>query len=241
MAFRTKKVQQDLDFDISVKYCPATQHRQPATHLGSHLTKPNIPRANLAVTREFPHGSEDSRRRYQDYTTLQQHVLFWDRDGDGKINTWDTYVGFRDLGFNILISVLAVIIINGTLSYPTRLASSWLPDPFFRIFLSGIHKSKHGSDTGVFDTEGRFNPQMFENIFSKHNTNGDGTLTLRELFDVMHTRRCAIDPFGWAAALFEWIITWLLIQKDGKIYKEDLRQIYDVRKLPTYLLNIGER
>lgn len=26
----------------------------------------------------------------------------------------------------------------------------------------------------------------------------------------------------------EWGATWLLLQKDGKIYKEDLRQIYDV-------------
>lgn len=32
----------------------------------------------------------------------------------------------------------------------------------------------------------------------------------------------------WGAALFEWGTTWLLIQKDGKVYKEDLRAVYDV-------------
>lgn len=32
----------------------------------------------------------------------------------------------------------------------------------------------------------------------------------------------------WGAAVLEFGTTWLLIQKDGKIYKEDLRGVYDV-------------
>lgn len=32
----------------------------------------------------------------------------------------------------------------------------------------------------------------------------------------------------WGAAFFEWGTTWLLIQKDGKIYKEDVRAVFDV-------------
>ncbi|WEW58569.1 hypothetical protein PRK78_004037 [Emydomyces testavorans] len=228
MAHKTMDAQKKLDFDISVKHCPATQLRPPATELERQLAKPNVPRANLAVTRETPRGTEDYCRKYRDYTTLQQHILFWDRNGDGQIAPWDTYVGFRELGFNIVFSLLAAIIINGGFSYPTRLAYSWLPDPLFRIYVGSIHKAKHGSDSGVFDTEGRFNPQMFENIFSEHDKNGEGSLTLTELFNLMHARRCAMDPFGWGAAFFEWGTTWLLIEKDGKIYKEDLRQIYDV-------------
>ncbi|MBE3046933.1 hypothetical protein IMZ48_31275 [Candidatus Bathyarchaeota archaeon] len=35
----------------------------------------------------------------------------------------------------------------------------------------------------------------------------------------------------WFAAVFEFGTTWLLIQKDGKIYKEDLRGVYDVSNL----------
>lgn len=75
-------------------------------------------------------------------TVLQQHVLFWDRDGDGEIYPWDTYVGFRDLGFSVLFSLLAVVIINVNFSYPTRLAVSWLPDPWFRVYVGSIHKAK---------------------------------------------------------------------------------------------------
>lgn len=46
-------------------------------------------------------------------------------------------------------------------------APGFLPDPFFRIFLKNGHRTKHGSDTGVYDSEGRFIPAKFEEIFSK--------------------------------------------------------------------------
>jgi Caleosin related protein len=75
-------------------------------------------------------------------TTLQQHILFWDPDEDGQIFPWDVYNGFRQLGFNILFSLLAVLIINASFSYPTRLAYSWFPDPWFRVYVSSVHKAK---------------------------------------------------------------------------------------------------
>lgn len=131
---------------------------------------------------------------------------------------WDTYIGFRELGFNILFSILAVLIININFSYPTRLAYSWLPDPWFRVYVRSVHKAKvgllfqlynsciqhhrltiwfqHGSDSGTYDPEGRFIPQLFENLFAKWDSDNDGALTLRELFQLMHGHRCAADPFG---------------------------------------------
>lgn len=75
-------------------------------------------------------------------TVLQQHVLFWDRDNDGFIYPWDTYVGFRDLGFNMLFALLAAVVINFGFSYPTRLAKSFWPDPLFRVDVGSIHKAK---------------------------------------------------------------------------------------------------
>jgi hypothetical protein len=65
-------------------------------------------------------------------------------------------------------------------------------------------------------------------MFAKYDGDQDGALTLGELFEMMHGNRCAADPFGWGAAFFEWGTTWLLIQRDGRVYKEDLRGVYDV-------------
>lgn len=44
---------------------------------------------------------------------------------------------------------------------------SYIPDPFFRIYVDHIHKGKHGSDSGVFDSYGRFNPCRFEDIWAE--------------------------------------------------------------------------
>ncbi|KAL3439885.1 Caleosin related protein-domain-containing protein [Aspergillus insuetus] len=116
----------------------------------------------------------------------------------------------------------------GILRYQIRLASLQQHILFWdRVYVDSIYKAKHGSDSGTFDAEGRFVPQAFEDMFSKYDRDHDGALTFRELFDMMHGNRCAADPFGWRAAFFEWVTTWLLIQKDGKIYKDDLQGVYD--------------
>jgi hypothetical protein len=46
-------------------------------------------------------------------------VLWFDFDGDGVIYPWDTFIGFRKLGFNILLSAAAPFVIHGTFSIPT--------------------------------------------------------------------------------------------------------------------------
>ncbi|KAL2194445.1 Caleosin related protein-domain-containing protein [Corynascus similis CBS 632.67] len=217
-----------LPFDHTAPACPVTSQRRQAAGADEFLAKPAVARASLAVSTFAPNGSPESKEgRMRDHTVLQQHVLFWDRDGDGKIYPWHTYVGFRDLGFSILFSLLAAIIINVNFSYPTRLAVSWWPDPWFRVYVGGIHKAKHGSDSGVYDKEGRFVPQMFEDMFAKWDVHGAGSLSASELWHMIKGNRLVADPFGWGAAFFEFGTTWLLLQKDGRVSKEDLRQTYD--------------
>lgn len=53
---------------------------------------------------------------------MQQHCLYWDPDGDGVIWPIDTWRGFRDLGFNLLFTLLATIVLHASLSLPTRSA-----------------------------------------------------------------------------------------------------------------------
>lgn len=112
----------------------------------------------------------------------------------------DTFKGFRALGFNILLCLLSVLVIHVNFSYPT--VPGYIPDPFFRIYIKNIHKDKHGSDSGTYDTEGRFMPQKFEDMFSKYADDRD-YITARDVWDLLKGQRVVADPFGWAAVLFE--------------------------------------
>lgn len=112
----------------------------------------------------------------------------------------DTYRGLRGVGWNILLSLFATIIIHVPFSYPT--VPGYLPDPFFRIYLKNIHKTKHGSDTGTYDSEGRFVPQKFEDMFSKYADDKD-FVTLRDVWNLLKGQRVVADPFGTTAAALE--------------------------------------
>ncbi|KAG9185450.1 hypothetical protein G6011_07994 [Alternaria panax] len=95
------------------------------------------------------------------------------------------------------------------------------------IFLKNVHKDKHGSDTGTYDSEGRFLPQKFEDIFAKY-AEGRDYLTIRDVGNVLKGQRCIADPVGWGGALFEWTATYILLwPEDGRMMKEDIRRIYD--------------
>ncbi|KAJ3456893.1 hypothetical protein MRS44_016916 [Fusarium solani] len=186
-----------------------------------------VARANLAATHERPGGTTegDWAHKHRHQTVLQQHCDFFDRDHDGVIYPIDTFRGFHQLGFGVFLSLLSVFIIHANFSYPTL--SSYIPDPWFRVYIDNIHKDKHGSDTGVYDTEGRFIPQKFEDIFSKY-AEGRDYLTLWDVSKLTKGQRLIADPIGWFGAFFEWLATYIMLwPKDGRMMKEDIRMIYD--------------
>lgn len=162
----------------------------------------------------------------ENLSALQKHVLFWDRDGDNILFPQDVYTGFREIGFSIPFS-LASLLIPVFFSYPTSLAYSYIPDPFLRIHLSSIHKAKHGSDTGIYDSKGNIRTQFFEDLFEEFDSSKTGSLGVKDLWRLLANNRVAADPAGWSFAAMEWGTTWLLLQKDGRVWKEDLRQCYD--------------
>ena len=50
-------------------------------------------------------------------------MAYWDFDNDGIIYPLDTYHGFHNIGFNFVLSFIAVFVIHGTFSYWT--SPSW--------------------------------------------------------------------------------------------------------------------
>ncbi|KAH9487309.1 putative peroxygenase 3 [Psilocybe cubensis] len=160
-------------------------------------------------------------------TALQAHVAFFDRDDDGIIWPGDTYRGFRELKFGVLLSILAMLVIHSGFSYITW--GSILPDPFFRLKVKYMHRAKHGSDSGVYTTLGEFDDNRFEYIFNMYSTEPHTHLTFTEGVRMVHGNRNPYDPFGWFSAVFEWLSTYLLLWPvDGRgMRKEDVKAIYN--------------
>ncbi|KAJ3406607.1 hypothetical protein HDV05_005907 [Chytridiales sp. JEL 0842] len=209
-----------------VKSVPATNRFPVPEDVEEFIPNPGVPRATVAPSKEHPNGSTDSPN--PNLTVLQQHVAYWDPKGKGVIWPWDTFWGFYKIGFNIFLSLWAVTVVNGGFSFFSQ--DSWIPNPLFPIYTKNIHRCKHGSDSGTYDTEGRYLPQRFEEIFSKYASHSPQKdyLTFADIWALSSEIRNVMDFFGWFANKFEWIALWLIAaDNEGRLRKEDVRRCFD--------------
>jgi peroxygenase len=212
-------------YDIAIPQVPVTEKRKPYVPApGDPLVDPGTARANLAPSLESPNGTtkDDWAGRHKHQTVclmamfsdwpnfsidwpcrqvIQQHVAFFDPDGDGVIWPIDTWCGFRKMGFSWPIAAFGTFIIHVALSYPTT--DSLLPDPFFRIFTRYLHRDKHGSSSMTFDNEGRFRPQNFEDFFAKYDKDGKSGLSKKEIVTAVREQSFIFDFFGMSATALE--------------------------------------
>ncbi|CAN4090474.1 unnamed protein product [Withania somnifera] len=159
-------------------------------------------------------------------TPLEKHAMFFDVDKNGIIYPWETYQGFRKIGSGIFLSIFASFFINFGLSKKTR-PGKW-PSLLFPIEVKNIKFGKHGSDTGVYDKEGRFVQEKFDEIFEKHARSNGNALTAQELDEMLKANREPKDNKGRIAALSEWKILYFLCKdKHGLLRKEKVRAVYD--------------
>lgn len=222
------------DIVSSIPSVPITMIR-PAFKGNGKLKEAGIPRANIAASAESPNGTtkDNYAANHAHETVLQQHTSFFCTTTPGIIYPWDTYYGFRRLGYMIPLSILAVLIIHANFSYPTLPPSdNWLlhflPDPRFPVYVSRIHKDKHGSDSESFDNEGRFVPQKFEEIFQKYATGDKQSISKGEVLNYFKGQWNIMDPIGWGGAIFEWLATYIFLwPEDGRMKKEDVRRVFD--------------
>ncbi|XP_021756805.1 probable peroxygenase 5 [Chenopodium quinoa] len=156
---------------------------------------------------------------------LAKHAAFFDRNHDGVIYPWETFKGMRAIGCGLFISI-ATTFVTLTISPKTRPGK--FPSLFFPIEIKNIAKGKHGSDTGTYDTQGRFVESKFEDIFRKHARSNPNALNSEELSEMLKANREPKDLTGRIGAFVEWKVLFSLCKdKDGLLQKDVVRGVYD--------------
>ncbi|CAO1613251.1 unnamed protein product [Parajaminaea phylloscopi] len=182
---------------------------------------------------------EEFLRRTEGLTAMQRHCVYFDGSLQGIVTPLDTFHGFYALGFGLILSFIAVVVVHSGFSYPSLpndgTWKAWLPDPFFRIWIANISRNKHGSDSESYDRRGHFQEHKLSEAletFSSH-PNRD-RLSLSDAWAMGKARRNVMDPFGWGAEAFEWGSTYMLLwPADGYMKKDDIIGIIDGSIFPV--------
>ncbi|XBH98919.1 hypothetical protein VPH35_128363 [Triticum aestivum] len=166
-------------------------------------------------------------------TPLQKHAAFFDQNRDDIIYPSETYQGLHAIGCGVVVSTAGAVFING-LHAPTLLGKSLYTESYqqrafkFPIYVKTIQQGKHGSDTDVYDTNGRFVPEKFEEIFKKHAHTRPDALTSKELGEMLKANRDPKDFKGRVGAFGEWRLLYFLCKdKEGFLHKETMKAVYD--------------
>ncbi|KAG2610406.1 hypothetical protein PVAP13_4KG190000 [Panicum virgatum] len=148
----------------------------------------------------------------------------------GQLTTKDALLaaaGFRAIGCGVPLSAAAAVFINGGLGPKTIPENEKTPPFKLPIYVTNIHKGKHGSDSGVYDANGRFVPEKFE-IFKKHARTRPDALTGKELQELLKANREPNDFKGWLGGFTEWkVLYYVCKDKDGFLHKDTARAVYD--------------
>ncbi|KAL6649512.1 hypothetical protein ACP70R_013736 [Stipagrostis hirtigluma subsp. patula] len=214
----------DPSLETEAPQAAVTRERPLDLDLQEKFPKPYLARAMAAVDPSNPEGTKG--RDPRGMSVLQQHVAFFDHNGDGIVYPWETFKGLRAIGIGFVKSLFLAFLINLILSYPTQ--PGWLPSILLSIHIKNIHKAKHGSDSETYDTEGRFDPAKFDAVFSKYGRTHPNALTEDEVTLMLKGNRNMYDFIGWAAAILEWRLLYSVAKdKDGLLQREIVRGVFD--------------
>lgn len=161
-------------------------------------------------------------------TPLQKHCAFFDRNGDGILMPWETFAGFCVLGYGMAMSLLGTLLVHLFFSYWTL--PSWVPDPFFPIYIKNVDRLKHGSDSGLYDYDGTLKPVVgdgVQTLIGRFDEDAKGGLGLLDMYRMTQRKWNVLDFFGWWATKLEWFFLWVLAQRHGVVSWDAIRDQYD--------------
>lgn len=191
-------------------------------------TQQNVP---SSVFPSFMSGVPPQKSPYyvnpETMTPLQKHCAFFDRNGDGLVMPWETFEGFRVLGYNLFLAILGTIVVHFFFSYWTL--DSWIPDPFFAILIKNVHRLKHASDSEVYEHDGTLKPMQepVVTMLSRYDQQKRGGLSYIDLWRMTQHKWDVLDIFGWVAGKLEWFYLWVLSQQNGVVPFDDIKKSYD--------------
>ncbi|MGE0492330.1 MAG: caleosin family protein [Vulcanimicrobiota bacterium] len=164
----------------------------------------------------------------QTRTGLEKHVDFFDRDGDGDIQIPETYQGLRAMHMAAPKAALVATVINGALG-PATGAPWYSPTT---IITDNIHLGKHGSDTGIYDTQGQVVPERVDQMFNANDLDKNNALDAGEIEHLLAGNKTDSGQAG-ARAEFEMLLELAgqPTQVDGQtvnaLSRERFHQLYD--------------
>ena len=142
-----------------------TDTKSPHTNVNDYISSTALQKVLLCLQ------SPNSKPNMIEYLTkcTWQHVTFFSRSTShlALIFRWEIYASYRALDFNILISLVSVLDFTLHVRYPT--SEHFVP--LGRV-MSGcpvygerIARAKHGSDTGTYGHNGKFDEVAFGRIW----------------------------------------------------------------------------
>jgi len=114
---------------------------------------------------------------------LAKHVGFFDVNGNGKITVSESRERLGALGVDGIQGYAGAAAVNFVI------ASMVAGYPALTIDLSQIQKSKHDSDSDIFDKDGHFDQAKFDELFERYDKNRDGALDGDEISDFLTRNR----------------------------------------------------
>jgi len=156
-------------------------------------------------------------------TALQKHVDFFDTDHDGLITLLDTYRGLRRLGVGTLRSAAFAGVINAALGSATS------GTPSLTVDAGRIHAGIHGSDTGVYDRDGRFSRSRLTRLFARYDPEGNDTLDAGQLGRLFADHRTDLVGHLGSRAEFALLLELAGEERGGRrvLTRERLEQFYE--------------